>query len=438
MSRSRFLTLIAVLLPAAIAAMVLAISAVAVFQKNDLAVAVLRNYLICALSLCLLAGVAGAFLVQRLVVSPVDTLKKRILSAEQSAGIDELSNIADAFEETSKALNLAKQRERTLVDYALDVVCSLSPEGNFLAVSPAVLRCWGHLPETMVGKSIGKFVYKDDVDATLEALKQVNEKSEFENRIVKPDGNIVDASWVVTRSKSDGVLFCVVADITERKKLERTKQQFMAMITHELKSPLSSFLFVMQLLLKGHYGQLTEEGKRYIAATEQDVERLINLISELLDLEKIDAREFAVSLSPLALKPVIEAARHSVSGLAEKKGVKIEDRSQEFTVNGDAARLVQVVANLLSNAIRFSPAGSVICIETANKISLVEVRIQDSGTGISKQDQKVIFERFRSFSNSTGLGLAICKGLIEAHGGRIGVESDLGQGATFWFTLHLA
>ncbi|HEY9790754.1 MAG TPA: PAS domain-containing sensor histidine kinase [Candidatus Obscuribacterales bacterium] len=405
------LSQIAVTLPSVIVAAVLIVSALAVYLRADLDVARLRTFLLAALGLCFLATLGGVFLVRRLMLSQINSL----------------------------ALTIAEQRERALVDYALDVVCSLSPDGIFVAVSPAALRCWGYLPENLLGKSITQFVHPDDKQSTLDHIKQTADKSLVETRIVRPDGRMVDTQWNITRSKSDAVLFCITSDVTERKQLEAAKRQFIALITHELRTPLSSFLFTLQLLLKGHYGKLTDDGHKHIEATESDVDRLIGLINELLDLEKMDVREFAVKLEPVVLSAVLAKSVNSVIGLAQKSGVKIEVQQAETRVLGDEDRLVQVVSNLLGNAIKFSPPGGEIKVEVHAAGSRVEVRVCDQGPGISRDEQSLVFERFKSFGKtngaSTGLGLAICKGLIEAHGGDIGVESEPGQGSVFWFSV---
>lgn len=436
-----------VLLPSVIALIMLLVSALVVLTKPAIDVLRLKAYLIAALALCLAANLWFCWFVHRLILSKLDHFKARISSVvpkSDAAGLagDDLDAIAALLDKTIAALTISEQRERALVDYALDVVCALSLDGRFLAVSPASLRCWGYVPDNLIGKPLTQYLPKEDAGRVLELLKLTEDKEQFETRIVRPDGKLIDAHWSITRSKTDDILFCIVADITQRKELERTKQQFVAMITHELRTPLSSFLFTLQLLLKGHYGALTAEGNEHIAGTEADVDRLIGLINELLDLEKMDAREFAVTLAPVSLFDVFERSRNAVSGVAAPGQIKLDIQPTSAKVLGDRDRLVQVVTNILSNAIKFSPNQGIVVVHTEQRGKFVEVRVSDKGPGINLVNQSVIFERFKSIDrpgiNSTGLGLPICKGIVEAHGGEIGVDSVPDLGSTFWFTLRSA
>lgn len=224
---------------------------------------------------------------------------------------------------------------------------------------------------------------------------------------------------------------------------ETAKAEFISMISHDLRSPLTSLQGTLALAEKGSYGELNEKGKARFARAEQTVERLVNLINELLDVERLEAGMLTMTLSEELLDPIIEKSIESVHTLAEKKGIKIDAPPTRLTVLAEPDRLVQVFVNLLSNAIKFSPESSTISITAIVLATGVKVTVADQGRGIPKEVLPTIFDRFQQVRKEdatthggTGLGLTITKAIIEGHGGMIGVDSEEGSGTQFWFLLQ--
>jgi signal transduction histidine kinase len=232
---------------------------------------------------------------------------------------------------------------------------------------------------------------------------------------------------------------------TDLEQAERAKQEYVAMISHDLRSPLTSIKFVLSMVATGNYGALSQAGLARVKGAESNAERLISLINTLLDLEKMEAGKLTMNMAEIALSDVFERACEAIFSLADQAGIIVEKPTKDMILPGDSTRLVQVLVNLLSNAIKFSPKGSVIKIELRDLAGSAEVRVIDQGRGIPESHRKAIFDRFQQVEESdarerggTGLGLAICKAIIEGHGGAIGIESELGKGSTFWFTLPTA
>jgi signal transduction histidine kinase len=224
---------------------------------------------------------------------------------------------------------------------------------------------------------------------------------------------------------------------------EKQKQEVISMVSHDLRSPLMSLDFSLTLIGSGKYGELNEKGLKELSSAEISAKRLIRLINDLLDIEKIESGKLNVLKMPLSFHTLAEHSVDAVRALAVSKEIELViEGSDDIEFPGDSDRLEQVIINLLGNAIKFSPNNSKVFIRGEEKNSFVEIRVIDSGPGIPAEYKKRIFERFQQVSRGdgkekegTGLGLAISRAIVEAHGGTIGVESENGKGSSFWIRL---
>jgi signal transduction histidine kinase len=237
-----------------------------------------------------------------------------------------------------------------------------------------------------------------------------------------------------------------VHDVSERHRVEELKQEFVSMITHDLRTPLASIQFTLELLSKKESTNLSEQWINRLASTQGSCTRLIGLINNLLDLEKLRSGKLDLGLEERPLNDIIERSLDSVRGFAEQQKVELQAPHTSAAVLADSERIVQVLVNLLSNAVKFSPSGQTVSVEASPVDSFVEVRVVDHGRGIPASKISEIFDRFAQVSRAdahvkgggSGLGLTICKAIVEGHGGTIGVSSQEGNGSTFWFRIPRA
>jgi signal transduction histidine kinase len=227
--------------------------------------------------------------------------------------------------------------------------------------------------------------------------------------------------------------------------VEQMKKDFVASVSHELRTPLTSIRGSLGLLASGVVGELNEEATRVVGVAERNSIRLMTLINDILDFEKLDNGKVQMNIRPIALRRVLEQAVDAVRSIAAQDRIRIEVNASDVTVMGDEARLAQVIVNLLTNAVKFSHRGGVVAVTVQAGSWWIEVRVRDRGVGISAEEQKKLFQHFSQIDASdsrakpgTGLGLAICTAIIEQHGGEIGVESVVGEGSTFWFRVRAA
>lgn len=366
-------------------------------------------------------------------------------------GDDEIAVLDTSFRQMALALAESRRKERAVVDNANDVICCVDRDGTFIEANPACAQLWGFEPEELLGRNLKELLPQEQSEIVkttvrMEAIAtDPSHSGSFENTIVTRSGKHVDFAWSMHWSSADRMMFCVARDITERKEIDRMKRDFVAMVSHDLRTPLTSIQMVLSLFAAEAYGQVSDAGHENLEAAEANIARLISLVNGLLDLEKMEDGKLELLRETVSVSDLFNHTLGALRGFAEQQGVKIEAAiSQDAKLFADRDRMVQVLINLLSNAIKFSPKPGTVRLGAQQEESCVRFLIVDQGRGIPANMREAVFERFRQVDaadqkkqHGSGLGLAICKAIVERHGGKIGVESKDGQGSTFWFTLPL-
>ncbi|MFQ3613050.1 MAG: ATP-binding protein, partial [Cyanobacteriota bacterium] len=250
----------------------------------------------------------------------------------------------------------------------------------------------------------------------------------------------------ICNSQGDWIgLSWIARDIREKRELERMKREFVSMVSHELRTPLTAIHGSLTALNTGKLGSLTPAGERLLQIAEQSTTRLIKLINDILDLERLESGKVSLNLQICPIEEVLSRSIETVQMVAEQDNIQIEFEAQpSLQVQGDPDLLIQVFTNLLSNAIKFSPKSGKIWLYTNQEGEQVHIRVQDQGRGIPVDKLEHIFERFQQVDASdarkkggSGLGLAICRLIVQQHGGRIWAESEPEKGSIFHVCLPL-
>jgi PAS domain S-box-containing protein len=360
-------------------------------------------------------------------------------------GDDEIATIDGVFHKMAETLSDARSKEQALTQNALDVICSLDEKGRFTKMNQAVKGVWGYDDDELLGRAIVSLVEPADAERTRHSIEEVisgKSAAPFEIKMRRKDQTACDMSWSAHWSETDKSLFCVAHDISERKRLERMKQEVVAMVSHDLRSPLTSIQAMFDLLSAGVLGQLNDKGEDKIRRSSASLNRLISMINDLLDMEKMESGMFELDLADVPFSTLTAHAREAIQSSADQKNIAVDATDSDLNIYCDGDRIVRVLVNFLSNAIKFSPPDSIINLELADLPDAIQISVVDQGKGIPADKLETVFERFKQVERAdettkggSGLGLAICRAIIDAHQGTIGVNSEIDKGSTFWIRL---
>ncbi|MFA7335272.1 MAG: PAS domain-containing sensor histidine kinase [Candidatus Obscuribacterales bacterium] len=366
--------------------------------------------------------------------------------AEKLDGDDELAQIDHLYHKMHDALVILRRRERAILENVADVVCSVDSSMRFTDINEAVSKHWGYSEEDLIGGRLADLVVAADRDMVLLSLRKVIEttkETSFECGVTRADGTVADTEWTVAWSEVEGSLYCVMHDITARKNLDRMKAEFVSMVSHEIRTPLSSIQMTHSLLAQELGDSLDDFMKDSLHAAQGNVNRLMALVNNLLDLDKLESGFIDFIAEPISLGDLVEMSIGAIASLFQQKSITVQrELDPALMIYADKERLVQVLINLLANAIKYSPPKSKILVEALLDRDFVRIAITDTGRGIPANKLNTVFERFgqveaadQKVHKGTGLGLAIAKAIVEMHKGEMGVESVEGKGSTFWFTV---
>lgn len=259
----------------------------------------------------------------------LDNTKRLARGAELNppiGGNDEIAHLDKTFNEMAAALALASRKERAIIANARDVIFSLDKQMLFSAVNPASTQVWGYAPDELKGKDLASIVAEDEIESLKANLIRIAEGESslpIESRVVRKEGDEIEMLWSVQFSKQEDTYFCVAHDITERKQIERMKREFVAMVSHDLRTPLTSIQGFLNLLEAGAYGELTDAGADSLSVADTSITRLIKLINDLLDVERLESGKFDLQLSNVDVEELFEQTADAVETFAQQQGVRI-------------------------------------------------------------------------------------------------------------------
>ncbi len=402
---------------------------------------------LCAAGLCIALGLNGtADWTLALLAFTLTALRIAVLTSDNHGLRNSLeTRVADR---TNDLQRLSDRHQRILESMG-EGIFGIDELGRISFFNPAGARmlAWG--PADLLGQdACATLCGQAHEECPLDMVKNVGDVvTQSETEYKRRDGTLLQVEITAApMTGSDGGHGAVVAfrDITERHVVETMKAEFVSAVSHELRTPLTSIRGSLELLADGMAGELSPTAHEMVTMAQRGSERLSRLVNDIIDIERLEAGSFRIEPTPQSIEPLVEATVSSLLPLAEQVDVSLLVDQASGHALCDADRVVQALVNLVGNALKFTPPGGAVRIRATPDDHEIVFAISDEGRGIPADEQEAIFERFHQVSTGdarkggTGLGLTITKSIVERHGGRIWVESEVGVGSTFWFTLPLA
>jgi PAS domain S-box-containing protein len=367
-----------------------------------------------------------------------------LVAARQYLALRELAAV-------ERARRASERRSRAIFETAGVGITVNDLSGPVIVdVNQAFSKMVEYTPEELRGSGFSKLTHPDELAAFNSLTPQTIDGFQREIRFLRHDGAALWGNLTLSLLRDeDGIprqVIGVLQDITTRKEAEQLKDEFISVVGHELRTPLTSIRGSLGLLEGGVFGELPAEAQSMLTLAVTNTDRLVRLINDVLDIERMDAGAMELELVPVRASALVANAIQVVQMNATQAGLTVAiDVDQDLTVAVDADRIVQVLVNLLGNAIKFSPRLGTITVTAGPEHGSARFAVKDTGRGIPVDRLESIFERFRQVDSSdarekggSGLGLAIARDIVSHHGGQMGVESEVGVGSTFYFTLPLA
>jgi len=356
------------------------------------------------------------------------------------------------LKKAEQALKTSEETFRSALEHASIGMALVAPDGKFITVNKALCEITGFSREELLKTDFQAISHPDDIEADLEHVRQMLNKDietyNMEKRYLHKDGRFIWALLSVSMIwNADGTpkyFISQIQDITERKEMERMKSDFIATVSHELRTPLTAIRGSLALMANGSLGVMPGKAAGMVKIAHKNSERLVLIINDILDIEKIESGRLQFNIQPVNIAPFLVQALETNQAYGEKFKVEfvLEGEIPDVEILADQDRLMQVMANLLSNAAKFSPTGSKVRISATHKNNKVRFEVKDSGPGIPEEFRSRIFGKFMQADSSitrkhegTGLGLSITRQLVELMGGSIGFTTEIGKGTVFYFDL---
>jgi len=370
---------------------------------------------------------------------------------------DELSEwnmiLESQVEERTSKLQEAETYQRTILETVADAIITIDSSSLICTFNRAAKKMFGYKAVELVGQNVSILLPKQEqeqhekytANSNLYQSRIINEARDLEGR--HKDGTLIPLELTVSRMKmSDGKhgFVGVLRDITERKRIEKLKNEFVSTVSHELRTPLTSIRGALRLLVGGKLGELPEEAKNMLEIANNNSERLMLLINDILDIQKIESHQMIFTLQDIELMSLLEKTVTDNVGYSKEHGVdfRIVQRLDDVMVSVDPDRLMQVLSNLLANAANYSPKDRMVEIGLTRYNGMVRISVTNFGPEIPKDFQPRLFDKFTQENSEevrrkggTGLGLSISKALVEKMGGSISFVSKEGTGTTFYIDL---
>ncbi len=355
-----------------------------------------------------------------------------------------LSTMEQTTQEHIGELTSQRNQATAILESMAEGVIAMDGQGRILLVNPAAGRLFDVTPSQVIGRTIFEAIRHAPVQELVHSVLASQRHATSLLTLLQPPERMLQFHGVPceTGSPSGPRAVLVIQDVTDQFRYDQLRKEFVANASHELKSPLTSIRSLTETLLEGALND-PANNRRFVQLIDEDAARLSGLIDDLLTLSQLESQAIPLTRETVSLRPLVESVAESFRPQRERRQLHLDlEVPKELVVQADANRLRQVVINLIDNAIKYNKDQGSITVGATPAERAVRIWVEDTGIGIPSTDVPRIFERFYRVDKArsrelggTGLGLAIVKHIVEAHGGTVSVQSQLGQGSIFTLTL---
>ena len=349
-------------------------------------------------------------------------------------------------EERTAEVIESEQRFRSLFESAPDFIYVLDRQGIIQQINPTVIDRSGYLEAELVGQPLFAFLREepDSIEQGMTELLSTGQHRQEMAFVCRDNSTlVVDCSCTLFGGKdNDDYILVIQRDITERHAIDRMKSEFISVVSHELRTPITSIHGALDLLDSGLIDPNSDRGQHVFGIAVENSDRLVKLVNDILELERLDSDKIRLNYEEISTRALIKRCYELMELTAERAGITLKMTDSDIWMWADGDRLIQVLTNLVGNAIKFSDAPATVWVGVEAEADSVKFTVKDEGRGIPADKLEGIFKRFHQVDASdsrrkggTGLGLAICRSIVEQHDGCIWAESKLGAGSVFSFTL---
>lgn len=417
-----------------------------------------------------LIGVSGAIWQNKTIKRPVSILNDAVGELAKGnyehslpkPGQDEIGNLAANFEqmklqlkstqakleEAAKKARKSETYQRTVLNNVADGIIIIDEGGAIESFNAAAEKIFGYGIDEIKGCQLAQLIHMPSIMEAGHSSGVALVEGRIELNGVRKDGSVFPMALATQKMQyGDQSKFATIArDVTERHRVDRLKNEFVSTVSHELRTPLTSINGALKLINGGALGEVSGQMAEMLKIAENNTDRLLCLVSDILDMQKIEAGKMVFSFSELALLPFLEKAVQDNEHYAIQHEVTLmlAHSAQDCLIEADSVRLDQVLDNLISNAIKFSPKGGDVVLSSIVNDDHAVITVSDSGSGIPEEFRDKIFDQFTQSDASdtrkvggTGLGMSIAKAIVEEHKGTIDFESELGKGTIFYINLPI-
>lgn len=373
------------------------------------------------------------------------------------SGRDEIATVDAIFHQMAGEIMKAASKEKAILESAYDCICSFDSTLRFVSSNAACENFFAVTDSDILSNNLTEYLDSDDAKRAREFIAQA-----MAGKLPKPikislrreDGQMLQVLWSgrwAAFEGNKGEFYSIFHDVTEQSRAEELRQEVVAMVTHDLRTPLMTVQTFLDMLSQGFYqdNPTTSDGQsksqKHLAGAKRSCNRMMLLIRDLIDIEKIKSGMMTINPSQISAKEMFDNVIEESTAYANEMGVSLKVRPTKSMVTADEEMLQRVLNNLVANAIKFTPEGGAVTLSAHNSATTVTFSVSDEGPGLPPDMLKKVFDRFQQAPNQTartkggsGLGLTICQAIVHLHKGQIWAESAEGEGSQFFFTLPKA